>query len=68
VADAAGFFLALADGMRLVPAAKRWPFAGGTEPHSADCLREGVGRQISPSAALVDSQSVLIIESAGPRG
>lgn len=68
MADAAGFLLALADGMKLVRAAEKRPFAGGTEPQSADCLREGVGRRVSPSAAIVDSQSVLIIESAGPRG
>src|SRR4051812_45836404 len=36
--------------------------------HLVVMLREGAGREASPSAAVVDTQSVKTTESGGPRG
>src|SRR3954470_14567954 len=36
--------------------------------HLVVMLREGVGREASPTAAVVDTQSVKTTESGGPRG
>jgi putative transposase len=36
--------------------------------HFAVMLREGAGREASPTAAIIDTQSVKTTESGGPRG
>ncbi len=37
-------------------------------PHLVTTLREGAGREPSPTAAIIDTQSVKTTESGGPRG
>ena len=40
----------------------------GMRHHLVVMLREGVGREASPTAAIIDTQSVKTTESGGPRG
>src|ERR671918_714202 len=40
----------------------------GIRHHLVVLLREGEGRQASPTAAIIDTQSVKTTESGGPRG
>ena len=63
------------------PAFPPWPTVYGTmrsflsagtwesrRHHLVVMLREGVGREPSPTAAIIDTQSVKTTESGGPRG
>ena len=42
--------------------------AGAHQPHAGHGLRERVGREASPTAGVIDSQSAKTTESGGPRG
>src|SRR6476469_5054107 len=42
--------------------------SGGICHHFVVMLREGAGREASPTAAIIDTQSVKTTESGGPRG
>src|SRR5208282_2528740 len=68
LAHAAQGFSADDDGLRLVPAVSSGGLFETINHRLVMRDRERVGREASPSAVVIDSQSVKTVEAGGPRG